>query len=422
MQKQPSDTSFSGEHSHPGYRAACCTLVLLLLLLSAGCVSIVPEQNITSFSHPEKEPVVPFSLSGTGNGHSNPVYLSGITTILAEVSGTDPFILSLHRENKTRTILFHEPGSSLGTDPKSYLTSRNILPGNYTISIISGNAWNIFLNSGTTPQYVLRETTAPSLTGSGSQSIHLSPRSNGLMVLRGYGTSPGYISAELLVNENLCQRIETDATGLLGLQAAYPLNTTDTLDLNITSDSRWIIEITRPAPVLPMMFEPLTGKGNYVSAFYRFSDRQHQELAFSNTGNTSALATLYTENGTVLAAVTIPAGTHADHYRLSQDPQQILPVTALLAITAEPDSEWLVEPCDYRVYFKQISPEDISQKHVPRIQDTDLLELPILQRFAETGFTAAFLPASNSEIQKLMATNYTTIECAGTRYSLSVSD
>ena len=207
---------------------------------------------------------------------------------------------------------------------------------------------------------------------------------------------------------------------MIGLQAAYsPKNSADTIALNVVSDSEWVFEIKQPTPVRPMLFENIAGKGNYVSTFYRFNDKQLQELVFSNTGNTSIDAILYTVDGA--AKVSIPAKTNGSHYRIYQDQRQIIPITALIAIKAEPDCEWLVEWCDYVVYFSQISPEDIPRKTVPRIQDKDLLEFPVLQRFADTKFTAVSIPASHSESIKLMETNYWTIEFAGNYYSLSIA-
>lgn len=420
MNKQTSHTPLFSKCSTK-YLTLAVLALITILFFSAGCVTTFPEQNnLSSLNPSEKENIAPFNISGTGTYHSNTVPLSGTVTVLAEASGTESFIFSLQNESGKQTILFNEPGSSAGKHPEYHLTSRHISPGNYTLNIISGSDWNIFLSSGTTPQYVLNENHTKYITGSGSQNISLSPIS-GLTVFQGYGSTPGYISAELLVNGDVSQRMNTDETGLIGLQAAYSLKPTDIVNLNIVSDSKWVFEITQPTPGLPMLFENIAGRGNYVSAFSRFNDMRNQELAFSNAGNTSVQATLYTEDGSVLATVIIPAQTKAYHYRIYQNSQQIIPITALIAITAEPDCEWSVEQCDYRVYFKRVSPENLSQETVSKIQESDLLEFPVLQRFVDTRSTAAYIPASESEIRKLMETNYTTIEFAGTYYSLSIS-
>ncbi|MDE2522845.1 MAG: hypothetical protein O0X93_06755 [Methanocorpusculum sp.] len=422
MNKQtPHPPPFS-EHSNKKYLTLSVLALITILFFSAGCVSTLPEQdNPSSINLSETKDIVPFNISGNGNYHSNTVYLSGTVTVLAEVSGSESFIFSLQNENGQQTILFNEPGSSTGKHPEYYLTSRDISPGNYTLNIISVSDWDIFLSSGTIPQYLINENYAGYITGSGSQNISLSPMSKGLTIFQGYGNTSGYISAELLVNGEVSQRMDTDATGLIGLQAAYPLKTTDIVDLNIVSDNEWVFEITQPIPVLPMLFENIAGRGNYVSTFYRFNDMQNQELVFSNAGNTSIHATLYAEDGAVLTTVFIPTEMNACHYRIYQNSQQIIPITALIAITAEPDCEWSVEQCDYRVYFKRIPSKNLSQETLLKIQEKDLLEFPVLQRFADTHFTAEYVPASESEIRKLMETNYTTIEFSETYYSLSIS-
>ncbi len=417
---QTPDIPFFSGRFKKKYLAVAVPVMLIILLLSAGCVNTLPEQNNTSLINlSEKEKIAPFNISGTGSYHGDSLYLANTITVLAVASGTEPFILSLQSENGKQTLLFNEPGSSNGKRPRYYITSREISLGNYTLNIISGTDWQIFLSSGTKAHYSINESYEGYITGSGSQNLSLPPTSGELTVLRGYGSTPGYISAELLVNGSVIQRMETDATGMIGLQAAYsPKNTADTISLNVVSDSEWVFEVTQPTPVRPMLFENIAGRGNYVSAFSVFNDKQHQKLVFSNAGNTSIDAVLYTADGA--ADVSIPAKTNGYHYRIYQDQRQIIPITALIAIKAEPDCEWLVEWCDYVVYFSQISP-DISQKAVPRIQDEDLLEFPVLQRFADTRFTAVSVPASESEILKLAATNYSTIEFAGNYYSLSIA-
>ncbi|MDU9376975.1 hypothetical protein McpSp1_16190 [Methanocorpusculaceae archaeon Sp1] len=421
MNKQILSIPFFSGFINRKYLTIAILALLTILFFSAGCVNTLPEQNNSSLINPsEMEQIDPFNISGIGSYQSDVVYLSNIITVLAEVSGAEPFILSLQNENGTQTLLFNEPGSSSGERLKYFITSREIPSENYTLNIISGRDWNIFLSSGTKAQYLVNESYPGYITGSGSQNISLPPTSSGLTVLQGYGSTLGYISVGLIVNGTVVQQMDTDATGLIGLQAAYPLKTSDTVALNIVSDSEWVFEITQPAPGLPMVFENLVGRGNYVSAFYVFDRVENQELVFSNAGNTSIEAKLYTENGTV-AAISIPAKTNAYHYCLYQNPQQIIPVTALIAVTAKPDCEWLVEWCDYRLYFHQVSPENISGKTVSQIQEKDLLDFPVLQRFADTGFTAAYVPVSDSEIHKLMATNYTIIEFAGNYYSLSIA-
>lgn len=371
----------------------------------------------------EQNPNISLNFSGTGNALLPAGYLDNLISLLAETSGNGPFILTLADQTGNQKIILNEPGPFRTEHPEYMYTSFEIPPGNYTLHILTENIWNVSLVSAKTAHSATNENHTLSLTGTGSQTIHIPQISNDLIVCKGYSTNREKITVDLILNGITVRHIQTDTSGLIGLQAAYPLTSTDTASLHIISNGEWTLEITQPLPASPLPFEKISGTGNYVSPFFTFDNSGTQELAISNKGSMPITVLLYVPNSTTPTSRIIPAHTDAYHYRLipTDTPIDSISITALIEIIAENTDNWIVERCDYRVYFKQVSPNDLPQKTIPQIQKTDLLAYPVLQRFADTRFTAAYIPASESEIQKLMKTDYTIIEFSGTYYSLSIS-
>ncbi len=398
-----------------------CAVLLMLCgcVFSAGCfgVSSVPDNmslSLSEVSGPGMTGVLNFS--GIGNYQTEAVYLSGVVTVLAETSGDGPFILSLQSSDGLERVLFDEPGP-FGESPRYFVVSLEIPAENYMFSVVSPGSWNVSAGPGEKAFFSLRSEVFV-LTGTGSQMVELPQMSDGITVLRGYCPVPGNLSVDVGVNESVIRRLHADLPGGSGIQAAYPLSSSDSCSLNITADTGWVLEITQPVPEHPLRFDAVSGTGRYVSALYAFSDVHNQELSFSNAGNSPVTVTLYTAEGVAVKTVSVPAHTRNMHQRLSASPRQVIPCAALIAVSAEDLDQWRIEQCEYRICFQPVNGGDSFAAEVPGPAS---LDVPAFTRFLETGCTAAYVPAAESEIQWLMQSNITLIECGGRYYSVTIS-
>lgn len=421
MSRERSKPIFSSFLSDTSRIILSCTVLLMLncLVFSAGCFDVPAGPDNVSLSLPGVSgPGMTgvLNFSGIGNSQTEAVYLSGVVTVLAETSGDGPFIVSLQSSDRLERILFDEPGP-FGEFPRYFVVSLEIPAENYTFSVVSPGSWNVSAGPGEKAFFSLRNEVFV-LTGTGSQMVELPQMSDGITVLRGYCPVPGNLSVDVGVNEDVIFRLRAGFPEVSGIQVAYPLSSGDSCSLNITADTGWVLEIMQPVPEHPLRFDAVSGTGRYVSALYAFSDVHNQELSFSNAGSSPVTVTLYTAEGVAMKTVSVPANTRNMHQRLSASPKQVIPCTALIAVSAEEQDQWMIEQCEYRIYFQPVNGGDSFAAEVPGPAS---LDVPAFTRFLETGCTAAYVPAAESEVQRLMESNSTLIECGGRYYSVTIS-
>ena len=420
MSRERSRPIFSSFLSDNSRKILSCAILLMLsgLVFSAGCFDVPPGPDNVSLSLPGMtEPGMTgvLNFSGTGDYQTGSVFLSGIVTILAETSGDGPFILSLWSPDGPERILFDEPGP-FAPSLQYFVASVEIPAENYTISILSPGSWNVSLGPGEKAFFSYRSDPFV-LAGTGSQRVELPQMSDGTTVLKGYCRTPGNISVDISINQSTIRRLHEEEGGI---QTAYPLSARDSSTLNITADAAWIVEVTQPKPEHALRFDSVAGTGSYVSAYYQFSDARNQELAVSNAGNSAITVTLYAAEGNVLETFPVPPNTWNMHHRFFAAQKQIIPFTALIVVTAEHQEQWRIEECEYRVYFRPGTGRDFSGTVVSRPGPVSA-DFPAFMRFVDSGGTAAWVPAGESEIQQLMQSNVTLVEYDGRYYSVTIS-